>query len=79
MTSAGRSSWPIKLAGDKGYSYDKIRDQLEGCGIEPVIPRKSNQTSPVGEKFDKKDISEAEPRRVCSGLDEGVSPVGNTL
>jgi transposase len=46
--------WPIKLAGDKGYSYDKIRDQLEGCGIEPVIPRKSNQTSPVGEKFDKK-------------------------
>jgi transposase len=46
--------WPIKRAGDKGYSYDKIRDHLEGCGIEPVIPRKSNQTPPAGEKFDKK-------------------------
>jgi transposase len=46
--------WPGKLAGDKGYSYDRIRQHLECCGIEPVIPRKSNQPRPLGEQFDKK-------------------------
>lgn len=46
--------WPIQLAGDKGYSYEKIREHLWLCGIEPVIPRKSNQACPVGERFDKK-------------------------
>ena len=49
-----RIGWPRKLAGDKGYSYDSVREFLEGCGIEPVIPRKSNQTCPPGEKFDRK-------------------------
>jgi len=46
--------WPLKLAGDKGYSYETIRQHLEGCGIEPVIPRKSNQPCPAAEKLDKK-------------------------
>jgi transposase len=45
--------WPLKLAGDKGYSYGNVRDLLEGCGIEAVIPHKSNQPMLEGERFDK--------------------------
>ena len=45
--------WPLKLAGDKGYSYDSIREFLKDCGIRPVIPRKDNQPTPAGEIFDK--------------------------
>ena len=46
--------WPDQIAGDKGYSYETVRQFLAGCGIEAVIPRKSNQTRPPGEHFDKK-------------------------
>lgn len=49
-----RIGWPKKLAGDKGYSYDTLRDFLRGCHIEPVIPRRSNQPRPCGERFDKR-------------------------
>ncbi len=28
---------PARLAGDKGYSSDRIRDGLVACGIKPVI------------------------------------------
>jgi transposase len=49
-----RIGWPDKLAGDKGYSYDKTRRFLADCGIDAVIPRKSNQPRPRGERFDKK-------------------------
>jgi transposase len=49
-----RIGWPDKLAGDKGYSYDSTRQFIKDCGIEPVIPRKSNQKRPKGERFDKK-------------------------
>jgi transposase len=45
--------WPGKVAGDKGYSYETVRQFLVGCGIEAVIPRKSNQPLPKGERFDK--------------------------
>jgi transposase len=45
--------WPLKLAGDKGYSYDSARAFLAACGIEPVIPRRENQPRPEGERFDR--------------------------
>lgn len=48
-----RIKWPSKLAGDKGYSYDSIRQFLRGCGTEPVIPRRENQPRPKYERFDK--------------------------
>jgi len=48
-----RIGWPGKVAGDKGYSYQTVRDFLEGRGIEAVIPRRSNQKTPEGETFDK--------------------------
>jgi transposase len=34
---------PVKLAGDKGYSYPRIRRWLARYGIKSVIPRRSNQ------------------------------------
>jgi transposase len=46
--------WPDQLAGDKGYSYDNVRQFLDSCGIEAVIPRKSNQPEPPGEEFDRR-------------------------
>jgi transposase len=46
--------WPGKIAGDKGYSYETVRHFLAGCGIEAVIPRKSNQPRPPDERFDKR-------------------------
>jgi transposase len=46
--------WPVKVAGDKGYSYQTVRDFLIGHGIEPVIPWKSNQTPPPDERLDKR-------------------------
>ena len=50
----GRIGWPLKLAGDKGYSYDTLRQFLNGCGIEAVIPRRSNQPRPKGERVDRR-------------------------
>jgi transposase len=49
-----RIGWPVKLAGDKGYSYESVRSFLENCGTEAVIPRRSNQPRPKGERFDKR-------------------------
>lgn len=34
---------PQQLAGDKGYSFDFIRKDLQARGILAVIPRRSNQ------------------------------------
>jgi len=36
---------PRKLAGDKGYSVQRIRDWLKDRGIEPVIPHKDNEAA----------------------------------
>jgi transposase len=43
---------PEKLAGDKGYSADWIRDLLNERDIEPVIPYKSNEKG-RRKKFDR--------------------------
>jgi transposase len=43
---------PEKLAGDKGYSADWLRDWLKERGIEPVIPYKSNEKGRK-KKFDR--------------------------
>lgn len=39
----GKRHKPRKLAGDKGYSVQRIREWLESQGIKPVIPHKSNE------------------------------------
>jgi transposase len=50
------TSWPeqpAKVAGDKGYSADWIRDWLKDHDIVPVIPYKSNEKGST-KRFDKK-------------------------
>ena len=34
---------PRRLAGDKGYSYPRVRDWLKAHGIKPVIPQRDDQ------------------------------------
>ena len=34
---------PLRLAGDKGYSYPRVRDWLKAHGIKPVIPQRDDQ------------------------------------
>lgn len=43
---------PAKVAGDKGYSADWIRDWLKEHDIVPVIPYKSNEKGST-KRFDK--------------------------
>ena len=40
-----RRKKPRKLAADKGYSVQRIRDWLKALGIHAVIPHKSNETA----------------------------------
>jgi hypothetical protein len=42
-----RYAQPAKLLGDKGYDSDEIRNDLAKRGIEPVIPPRSNRTTPI--------------------------------
>jgi len=34
---------PRRLAGDKGYSYPRVRDWLRAVGIKPGIPQREDQ------------------------------------
>lgn len=34
---------PRRLAGDKGYSYPRVREWLRACRIKPVIPQREDQ------------------------------------
>lgn len=49
-----RIGWPAKAAGDKGYSYGHVREFLETRSIRPVIPYRSNQRRPRGDRFDRR-------------------------
>lgn len=46
---------PGRLAGDKGYSYPRVRDWLRKRGIGPLIPHKDNELARYDGrvKFDK--------------------------
>ena len=47
----GQHRWPRRLAGDKGYSYRRIRRWCRRRRVEAVIPTRKDQ--PRDEKFDK--------------------------
>jgi transposase len=47
----GQRRWPLRLAGDKGYSYPRIRRWCRRRRVEAVIPTRQNQ--PREENFDK--------------------------
>jgi transposase len=45
---------PVRLAGDKGYSYPRIRRWLRRHGIKAVIPRRKDQRPEDGRvRFDR--------------------------
>ncbi len=46
----GTRRWPRRLAGDKGYSYPRIRRWCKRRRVEAVIPTRKNQ--PRDDKFD---------------------------
>jgi transposase len=47
----GRRRWPRRLAGDKGYSYPRVRAWCRRRRVEAVIPTRKDQ--PRDESFDK--------------------------
>ena len=49
----GRKRWPAKLAGDKGYSYPRIRRWLWRHHIGAVVPTRKAKDTPRDENFDK--------------------------
>jgi transposase len=48
----GQRLWPLRLAGDKGYSYPRIRRWCQRRQVEGVIPTRKDQ--PRDENFDKR-------------------------
>lgn len=60
---------PRKLAGDKGYSGQRIRDFLKSLRIEPVIPHKENEKArhDPKEKFDREAYKGRSVAEQCVG------------
>ena len=57
---------PDKLAGDKGYNVESIRDLLRRRGIDAVIPRRVPDTSRDG-PFDRKAYRQRNVIERCIG------------
>lgn len=45
-----RAGWPLKTAGDKGYSYPRVRRWLERRLVGQVIPQRSDQVRHEGKR-----------------------------
>jgi transposase len=60
---------PRKLAGDKGYSVQRVRDWLKAQGIRPVIPHKDNELARWDGrvKFDKQTYRQRHVVEQCVG------------
>ena len=74
---------PRRLAGDKGYGMQRVRDWLRSVGIEPIIPHKDNEKARWNPKvkFDKKAYRQRcvveqcvgwlkENRRICTRFEK---------
>ena len=48
----GQRRWPLRLTGDRGYSYPRIRRWCQRRRVEAVIPTRKDQ--PRDEDFDKR-------------------------
>ncbi len=58
----------MKLAGDKGYSYPRIRRWLRRYGVRAVIPRRKNQRPGDGRvKFDRETYERRAVVEQCVG------------
>ncbi len=59
---------PERVAGDKGYSYGRIRDWLRQHAIRAIIPRRSNQHPEDGRvRFDCKSYRTRSTIEQCIG------------
>jgi len=59
---------PVKLAGDKGYSYPHIRAWLRRHGIKAVIPRRKDQRPGDGrQRFDREAYRQRAVVEQCVG------------
>jgi transposase len=60
---------PRKLAADKGYSAQHVRDWLKANGITAVIPHKENEVArhDPSEKFDRKAYARRSVIEQCVG------------
>lgn len=58
---------PQVLIGDKGYSVGRVRQWLKDTGIEPVIPRKSNEKARGDESFDPQTYKRRNAIERCVG------------
>jgi transposase len=59
---------PVQLAGDKGYSYPRIRRWLRRHGIRAVIPRRSDQNPDDGRhRFDREAYRRRAVAEQCVG------------
>jgi transposase len=59
---------PVMLAGDKGYSYPRIRRWLARHGIKAVIPRRKDQRPDDGRvRFDKETYKRRAVVEQCVG------------
>lgn len=60
--------WPLKVAGDKGYSYPQIRSWLERRVIGQVIPQRSDQIRQEGRReFDRRSYKRRARVEQCVG------------
>ena len=50
IRGAGQTGWPLKVAGDKEYSYPAIRRWLERRVIEQVLPQRSDRLKQEGRR-----------------------------
>jgi transposase len=62
-----RERWPGKAAGDKGYSYPRVRRWLARRGIDAVIPQRSDEVERE---------SRRNPLRQAGGQLQGVRAAG---
>ncbi len=59
---------PMQVAGDKGYSYNRIRRFLDEHGIDAVIPRRCDQRVPgEDEDFDRETYRRRSVVECCIG------------
>ena len=68
---------PVRLAGDKGYSYPRIRRWLRRHGIKDVIPRRKDQKPGDGRhRFDRESYRRRAVVEQCAGWLKECRAVG---
>ena len=77
-TRVGRRRRPRRLAGDKGFSYRRVRAYLRRRGIGAVIPLRRDQMGKRGRptRFDRESYRRRNAVERCVGWLKGERAVG---